>query len=196
MDELGEYAIGRGQLKSSLSKANLHLLNGPRMKDIWDSGKQILISYPNENISKGMWFELVVFILVNTHNYNVLEYDLLWPPLKQMWGDVNQPYALKKYIQSVIDNPNVSVNPGNPLWAIMAELTPTPLDIILNPSVSLRSMADEVNRNLTRWVRDDWWKKSNIYATDFFVGNNLIEVSINTILHKTVLDIDDVELKT
>ena len=31
---------------------------------------------------------------------------------------------------------------------------------------------------LTQWYRDDWWNAANIIATDFFLGNNLIEESI------------------
>ena len=31
---------------------------------------------------------------------------------------------------------------------------------------------------LTQWYRDEWWNAANIIATDFFLGNNLIEESI------------------
>ncbi|PSN45286.1 hypothetical protein C0J52_17535 [Blattella germanica] len=70
------------------------------------------------------------------------------------------------------------------LWAAMAELTPTPLDVMFNPSGSLRSMADSVNRNLTDWFRNQWWPHTNIVATDFFLGNNLIDVAVSTNLRK------------
>ena len=34
-------------------------------------------------------------------------------------------------------------------------------------------------RKITRWYRDFWWQKSNIVATDFFLSNNLVDVSRN-----------------
>ena len=36
-----------------------------------------------------------------------------------------------------------------------------------------------VFRKITRWYRDLWWQKSNIVATDFFLSNNLVDVSRN-----------------
>lgn len=76
-------------------------------------------------------------------------------------------------------------NSQNPLWAVMAELTPVPLDILFNLSGGLRQMADSVNRNLTVKFQEEWWKETNIVATDFFLGNNLIDVSIQSNLKKS-----------
>lgn len=77
-------------------------------------------------------------------------------------------------------------NTLNPLWAIMAELTPRPFDIIFNPSgAGLRQMADAVNRNLSSLFQNEWWKQTNIVATDFFLGNNLIQVSIQSNIKKS-----------
>lgn len=70
------------------------------------------------------------------------------------------------------------------LWAAMAELTPTPLDVMFNPTGSLRVMANAVNRNLTSWFRNQWWSHANIVATDFFLGNNLIDVAVAANLRK------------
>lgn len=81
--------------------------------------------------------------------------------------------------------PKKSLNGQNPLWAAMAELTPYPLDIIFNLSGGLRQMADSVNRNLTYQFQEEWWKEANIVATDFFLGNNLIDVSIQANIKKS-----------
>lgn len=81
--------------------------------------------------------------------------------------------------------PKKSRNSQNPLWAVMAELTPYPLDIIFNLSGGLRQMADSVNRNLTYKFQEEWWKETNIVATDFFLGNNLIDVSIQSNIKKS-----------
>ena len=61
----------------------------------------------------------------------------------------------------------------------MAELTPTPTDIITKPKYGLRGMAQDVNIPLTYWFESaPWFSKANIIATDYFLGNNLIEMSI------------------
>lgn len=65
----------------------------------------------------------------------------------------------------------------NPLWALMAELTPQPLDVLFRTN-SLRKLADEVNKHVTKWFRDEWPKEVNIVATDFFLGNDLVNVAI------------------
>ena len=103
-----------------------------------------------------------------------------------MWGDRQTPASLKSYIQNILTQTQPPTIPkGNPMWAIMAQLTPSAIDIIFNPRNNLRKMADSINRNLTEWVKNDWWKKTNIIATDFYMGNNLIEIAINSITLKT-----------
>ena len=32
----------------------------------------------------------------------------------------------------------------------------------------------------TKWYRDEWWSTANIVASDFFLGNNLIEESLRS----------------
>lgn len=66
----------------------------------------------------------------------------------------------------------------NPLWALMAELTPSTIDIVFRTN-SLRKLADDVNGKLTTWFRDQWGKQTNIVASDFFLGNDLVNVAIN-----------------
>jgi hypothetical protein len=55
---------------------------------------------------------------------------------------------------------------------------------MFNPAGSLHAMADAVNRNLTSWFHNQWWSRANIVATDFFLGNNLIDVAIAANLRK------------
>ena len=63
----------------------------------------------------------------------------------------------------------------------MAEFTPKPLDIVLRPTQGLRNFAQKVNPWLSNVIHEDrqWLTKSNIIATDFFLGNNVIQTSIN-----------------
>lgn len=105
--------------------------------------------------------------------------------MSQAWGNQQTVEGLFKYLEKVIIGPKKSRNSQNPLWAVMAELTPYPLDIIFNLSGGLRQMADSVNRNLTYKFQEEWWKETNIVATDFFLGNNLIDVSIQANIKKS-----------
>lgn len=107
--------------------------------------------------------------------------------MTQAWGNRQTRQGLFEYLDSVLTKPQPLKSPNtlNPLWAIMAELTPIPLDIIFNPSGGLRQMADAVNRNLSTLFQKEWWKQTNIVATDFFLGNNLIDVSIQSNIKKS-----------
>nr|CAD7406621.1 unnamed protein product [Timema cristinae] len=102
----------------------------------------------------------------------------LWPPLKQLWGDEQTVDGLQEYLSRAMDAGVTG------LWAAMAELTPTPLDIMFKPSGSLRHMADSVNRNITAWFRHRWWQHANIVATDYFLGNGIIDVAVSANLRR------------
>lgn len=83
----------------------------------------------------------------------------------------------------MLDKINNHTTGNHPLWALMAELTPQAIDILLMTN-NLRKLADDVNREVTKWVRDEWnLLKVNIVATDFFLGNDLINVAIEDILN-------------
>ncbi|XP_012232583.1 PI-PLC X domain-containing protein 3 isoform X2 [Linepithema humile] len=130
---------------------------GPTLNDIWTSGKRLIICYNNKHV--------------------VNEYDWLWPPLTQAWGNQQTAEGLFEYLNEEISGSKRRRNSENPLWAVMAELTPYALDLFFNLSGGLRQMADSVNRNLTVKFQEEWWKETNIVATDFFLGNDLISVS-------------------
>ena len=38
--------------------------------------------------------------------------------------------------------------------------------------------SDVIYIQVTRWYRDEWWSSANIVATDFFLGNSVIEESV------------------
>nr|XP_023026209.1 uncharacterized protein LOC111514202 [Leptinotarsa decemlineata] len=101
----------------------------------------------------------------------------LWHPLSQYWGDTTKVPALKDYIQKTINERN-PLGSTNPNWALMAELTPRPIDIIFRRN-GLRKLAHDANVEVTKWFRDQWGKKSNIVATDYFLGNDMINVAMS-----------------
>lgn len=106
---------------------------------------------------------------------SVLERAWLWLPITQYWADTVNSSVLKTYMQNQIVNHGSGVNS---FWALMAELTPRTIDIVLLTN-NLRKLADDVNRELTKWFRDEWAQLSvNIVATDFFLGNDLVNVAI------------------
>lgn len=110
--------------------------------------------------------------------FSYLDSDYLWDPLSQQWGNRQSTSSLKSYLEDIRYNRKINTN--NPLWAAMAELTPTTAAMILGAlysNGSLTKMADSVNRNLTAWYKYDWCDtNNNVIATDFFLGNDIINV--------------------
>ncbi|XP_042897490.1 PI-PLC X domain-containing protein 3 isoform X2 [Parasteatoda tepidariorum] len=124
------------------------------MSYLWEHNKRVLVSYDNPIREK--YFQ-----------------NLMWPSIERAWGNKQHPQDLKSYFEEVFEK---SAPEG--LWASMAELTPNAKTIILHPETGLRYLADLINRNVTHWFRDHFWHKANIVATDYFLGNNIIDVSI------------------
>lgn len=105
--------------------------------------------------------------------------------MTQAWGNKQKTNDLLEYLEEKILDPTKSAN-SNPLWALMAELTPQIWDIIFRTTGNLRQMADSVNRNLTIFFesKPSYCEQSNVIATDFFLGNNLIDLAVRSNLQK------------
>ncbi|XP_030747694.1 uncharacterized protein LOC115876150 [Sitophilus oryzae] len=127
---------------------------GPSFNEIWAQNKSIIISYADSLVS-------------NSNPW-------LWQPIKQFWGNTNKVSELKDYLWR-----SISEYKGfrNPLWALMAELTPGTWDVILRKN-NLRVLAQNVNKEVTKWFRDEWFNEANIVTSDYFLGNDLIRVAI------------------
>ena len=70
------------------------------------------------------------------------ECQVLWPPIPQQWGNQQTIDGLIGYLDKQIRTMNIK---HYQFWAMMAELTPTMFDILLNlQRSSLRFMADQV----------------------------------------------------
>ncbi|PRD34926.1 UNVERIFIED_CONTAM: PI-PLC X domain-containing protein 1 [Trichonephila clavipes] len=126
-----------------------------RTDNIWKSDKNIIVSY-NYKFKNG------------TPAY-------LWPSIPRAWGNKHDKESLRAYFQEVFSKPT-----PKGLWAAMAEMTPDTLFIILHPENGLRNMAEQINKEVTHWFRDLYWQKANIVATDYFLGNHVIDVAIQT----------------
>ncbi|GFY43126.1 PI-PLC X domain-containing protein 1 [Trichonephila inaurata madagascariensis] len=126
-----------------------------KQTDIWKSGKNIIVSY-NYKFKNG------------TPAY-------LWPSIPRAWGNKHDKESLRAYFQEVFSKPTPKC-----LWAAMAEMTPNTLFILFHPENGLRNMAEQINTEVTHWFRDLYWQKANIVATDYFLGNHVIDVAIRT----------------
>jgi len=123
--------------------------------DIWSIGKSVIIAYSEPKVAH--------------------QYPFLWPPLPQEWGNKRRLPDLKDFMLDALQRRSKR----GQMWAAMAEFTPKPLDIVLRPTSGLRNMAQVVNIPITYWFQDKgWYPKASIIATDFFLGNNIIQTSI------------------
>ena len=116
-----------------------------------------------------------------------VEVKWVWGRLYQAWGDQQTSSGLRAFLQATMDKQRSAIAAQSgpvTMWAAMAELTPTLFDVMFNMRGSLRQMADSVNRALTVWFAALWWANANIVATDFFMGNNLVDVAISANLRK------------
>lgn len=104
------------------------------------------------------------------------ENSWLWPILPHLWANTNSPTELMQYLDAAIA---ASPQPmaRSPLFSAMAQTTPTVLDILFLRG-SLRENADAVNRNVTARLASRWRNQANIISTDFFLGSDVVDVSI------------------
>lgn len=65
----------------------------------------------------------------------------------------------------------------SPLFSAMAQTTPNVLDILFLRG-SIRENANAVNRNVTNRLTTRWRQNANIVSSDFFLGNDVVDVSI------------------
>ncbi|CAM1298868.1 METTL6 (predicted) [Pycnogonum litorale] len=128
---------------------------------IWNSGKRLLVTF-------------------NTR-LRTVDRKNLWSGVVHLWGDANKIKDLENYFAKQM-NKRASWK----FWSAMGHLTTNPLKFILQPYKDIRYMADEVNTKVTGWFRDRWWNKTNIVSTDYFLGNNLIEVCIDSNLKRVL----------
>ncbi|RWS21768.1 uncharacterized protein B4U80_04340, partial [Leptotrombidium deliense] len=125
------------------------------------SGKRVIIGYAEQDVKM----------------------PYLYPRVKHLWANTDHIDFLYKYLKDSCRRD------GTFATSAMAELTPKPAEVVFNVYGGLRKMADGVNSEVTKWFRDHLWNCANIVATDFFLGNNIIEVSITVNSKSTILGI-------
>jgi len=66
------------------------------------------------------------------------------------------------------------------ITVLMAELTPTPLDVIFNRGYGLRHMSSIINEYLFKWFASpEWGINFNIVAVDFLQSTNINDTAIH-----------------
>ncbi|XP_063930654.1 PI-PLC X domain-containing protein 1-like isoform X2 [Zophobas morio] len=130
---------------------------GPKLKEFWLTKQRVVIAHRNKEMSRVATF--------------------LWPSVARDWGDVQKVQDLETYVKYVSE----SAAPGNPMRVLMAELTPSYVSVLKHVTRNLKDLAVMVNRELSDWVRQNNRSANlNIVATDFFTGNDIINVAIES----------------
>jgi len=98
--------------------------------------------------------------------------------VREEWGGIDEPDDLKVYLDGKVSQAMASPEEFRP-WKPNCQLTPTAEDIIGPRWSGLREMADAVNRNATKWWREQW---RNLPATfpihDFVLSTGMIHEAI------------------
>jgi len=114
--------------------------------------------------------------LIITYNVPQTNPTLFFREVKERWGNVDKPEDLYNYINKEVSN--ARGDPSYRPWKPNCQMTPNTNDIIIG-GISLREFADAVNRNMTKWWREEW---SDLTATfsihDFVKSTNMVEETI------------------
>ncbi|XP_064454772.1 uncharacterized protein LOC135366044 [Ornithodoros turicata] len=99
----------------------------------------------------------------------------LVPGSRHLWADARDVDSLKDYLKE-----RICLYTRGVLTSAMAELTAKfPFFLVGN-----RKLAQRVNGNVTQWFRDEWWRCANVVSTDFFLGNDIVNVAVEANLRR------------
>merc|ERR1711879_1060472 len=131
--------------------------------------------------------------LIITYNCQYTDPLLFFPEVKERWGNVDKPEDLYDYINEEVSN--ARGNPSYQPWKPNCQMTPNTHDIILG-GISLREFADAVNRNMTKWWREEWSDLTATYSIhDFVKSTNMVEETIKrnkeSFMNKSFIEIEN-----
>lgn len=110
---------------------------------------------------------------------------LFFPPVRHLWPNKDTIEGLAQYM-----NETTCRKYFGELRSMMVELTPTVFGAISDKYDGNRRLAQLANRPVTDWIRDRWSHCVNIVASDYFLGNDLIRLSIYAnkmrLLHRNI----------
>ena len=101
-----------------------------------------------------------------------------------VWAETDDSGLLFRYL-----NERSCRSPSAPyMVSLMGALTPKFFGLIRDKYDGVRSLAEQINHQLSVRVFEEWWQCMNVLSTDYFLGNNAIEFTIEANLqreHKT-----------
>jgi len=101
-----------------------------------------------------------------------------FPEVREEWGDKDEPEELKAYLDEKVEQARASPASFRP-WKPNCQMTPTAEDIIGPRWSGLREMADAVNRDVTRWWREQWTEIPATFPVhDFVLSTGMVHESI------------------
>ncbi|XP_022177877.1 PI-PLC X domain-containing protein 1-like [Myzus persicae] len=137
------------------------------LKDLQTQGRRVIVTYN---------------YLPMTANYDNY-YENLWTPVPRYWPNAQKLTTFEDYVRLHINETQNKTG----VTALMAELTPTPLDVIFNRGDGLRHMSSMVNKLLFKWfATPEWGGNFNIVAVDFLQSTNIIDAAIHWNMKKII----------
>ncbi|XP_027845751.2 uncharacterized protein LOC114126072 isoform X3 [Aphis gossypii] len=129
------------------------------LKDLQTDGHRVIVTYN---------------YLPMTQNAN---HENLWTPVLRYWPNAQKLTTFEDYVRVYI---NEREQEKRVVTVLMAELTPTTLDVIFNRSYGLRHMSSIINEYLFKWFASpEWGRNFNIVAVDFLQSTNIIDAAIH-----------------
>lgn len=128
-------------------------------RSCWNAGKRLFVFYRHGSYKNNKF---------------------LWPGMQVDWSESSQtPEKLHNFLQNRITRPQI-----NKPVAAMAHLSFKAKHVGHDiadtwfKSNGIRYMANRLAANgLDEWFRHEFWKHTNFVASDFFMSNNLIQIS-------------------
>lgn len=119
-------------------------------------------------------------LIVIYNNQEANDHRLFWPAIPGRWANAQSLAGLEEYMEQVFE---ADGSPPPP-WSLSGQLTPLAVDVVTDDLGGLRVMADEVNRNVTRWLRTRWWEQISFISCDFVLSAGYVEVAIEVNLRR------------
>ncbi|XP_039293979.1 uncharacterized protein LOC111048297 [Nilaparvata lugens] len=110
--------------------------------------------------------------LVVAYNSQNASAPFLWYPIWHRWGNKQDVPSLHTYFSDVFSGHNTAP------WSAMMELTPRPLDVLLDTYGGLREMAADSNVQVNKWLQGSWGRSCNVVSVDFIRGTSIIKSAI------------------
>lgn len=119
-------------------------------------------------------------LIVVYNHWQASDHQLFWSGLNRRLATAQTLDALEQEMGKIFQ---VEGPPASP-WTLFGQLVPLQQDSKADTMSGRRLVADQVNRHMTRWLRDTWWDKISIITCDFTLSAAHIEVAIEANLQR------------